>query len=312
MSAPWKLRAPSANAGVLAEPDFNALPALIAANRRRLARAGVVVGGLPLPELRALARREALALTLPSPSPASGEGEGAAPLLLAGHQPELSHPGVWAKNFALHGLARRVGGIPLNLVVDNDTLKSASLRLPAFTSGDPRSVRLESLNFDAFAGETPYEDRAVRDPELFRTFPARAAPLWANWDHQPLLAEHWAHGDTIGHAFTRLRVERERAWGCENRELPVSRLAQTAAFGRFAGHILGDLARFRAAYNQAVAAYRQANGIRSKNHPVPDLADGEAPFWVRTREGRRQRATPGSDPRTLRPRALTLTLFARV
>ena len=27
------------------------------------------------------------------------------PLLLAGHQPELAHPGVWVKNFALNGLA---------------------------------------------------------------------------------------------------------------------------------------------------------------------------------------------------------------
>ena len=42
-------------------------------------------------------------------------------LLLAGHQPELFHPGVWVKNFALNGLARRHGATPLNLVVDNDT-----------------------------------------------------------------------------------------------------------------------------------------------------------------------------------------------
>ena len=31
--------------------------------------------------------------------------QGLRPLLLAGHQPELSHPGVWVKNFALNGLA---------------------------------------------------------------------------------------------------------------------------------------------------------------------------------------------------------------
>src|SRR5207253_3972930 len=51
---------------------------------------------------------------------------------------------------------------------------------------------------------------------------------------------------------------------------------------------------------------------RSANHPAPELAEGEAPFWVRTANGRRERATPASDVRALRPRALTLTLFARV
>ena len=51
-------------------------------------------------------------------------------LILAGHQPELFHPGVWVKNFALNGLARRHGLTPINLVVDNDTVKSTALRLP--------------------------------------------------------------------------------------------------------------------------------------------------------------------------------------
>jgi hypothetical protein len=109
-----------------------------------------------------------------------------------------------------------------------------------------------------------------------------------------------------------MRREREREWGCRNLELPVSRLSQTGAFARFAKHILGDLPRFREAYNAAIRAYREANGVRSANHPAPELAGGEAPFWVRTASGRRERATPSSDVRTLRPRALTLTLFARV
>src|SRR5262249_28308050 len=95
-------------------------------------------------------------------------------------------------------------------------------------------------------------------------------------------------------------------------ELPVSRLSETGAFARFAQHILRDLQRFRSVYNAALHAYREANGIRSTNHPAPELAEGEAPFWVHTANGRRERATPASDVRTLRPRALTLTLFARV
>jgi hypothetical protein len=117
----------------------------------------------------------------------------------------------------------------------------------------------------------------------------------------------------IGEQFAAVRRRCEWEWGCTNLELPVSRLSGTGAFARFAGHILADLPRFREAYNAAIRAYRQANGIRSTNHPAPELAEGEAPFWVRNgTDGRRARATPSSDPRRLRPRALTLTLFARV
>ncbi len=225
------------------------------------------------------------------------------------------------KNFALSGLARKLGGIPLNLVVDNDTLKSTSLRFPVFREGDPRSVQLESLAFDTFSGEVPYEDRGIEDAEhtcVFDSFADRAAPLWSNWGYEPLLPRVWSgivhHKPTalIGERFAEVRRLYEREWGCHNLELPVSRLSQTVAFARFASHVLNDLPRFRAVYNAALRAYRGANGIRSANHPAPDIAEGEAPFWVRTGEGKRQRATPLSDVRTLRPRALTLTLFARV
>src|SRR4051794_34344749 len=126
MPPPRRFRAPSENGEVLAAPDFAAVPGLVEENRRKLDRADVVVGGLPLDELRALARQEVLSLASRprerpegAPPPAAhAAGSPDAPLILAGHQPELSHPGVWVKHFALNGLARKLGGTPLNLVVD--------------------------------------------------------------------------------------------------------------------------------------------------------------------------------------------------
>jgi hypothetical protein len=317
---------------VLTAPDFAAVPALMEANRRLLDRSDVVIGSLPLQELRALARREVLeasheytsrdregATSQPLPR---GRGTPDAPLILAGHQPELSHPGVWVKHFALNGLARKLVGTPLNLVVDNDTLKSTTLRFPVFRDRNPSSVHLESLRFDTFSGGVPYEDRRVEDREhtcLFDSFADRATSLWENWGYEPLLwaawhpVTHYHHQDTpIGERFAAVRREYERAWGCTNYELPVSRLSQTDAFRRFAGHVLADLPRFREVYNAALRQYRAENGLRGTSHPAPDLAHSEAPFWVRTTPGRREKATAASDVRTLRPRALTLTLFARV
>lgn len=306
MSGPRRFRAPAGDGEVLADPPFADVPRLVAENRRGLTRPDVVIGGLPLPELRALARREALELA------GASEPGTDAPLLLAGHQPELSHPGVWAKHFALTGLARGVGGVALNLIVDNDTLKSAALLVPHVPGRGPKAWA-EAVPFDRFERETPYEDRRVLDPGCFASFPSRVAAAQGAWDHRPLLPDVWLpDAATVADAFTAMRVGRERTWGAANHELRVSALSQTEAFRRFAGHVLADLPRFAAAYNAAIRAYRSANKIDSANHPAPELADGEAPFWVRSADGRRARATAASDVRQLRPRALTLTLFARV
>lgn len=309
-------RAPTANRAVLSEPPAEVVPALVAYNQRRLKTREVRIAGRSLHELRTAARREILALAGEFTNLSHNERlpliDDDTPLLVSGHQPELSHPGVWVKNFALYGLAQKLAGISLHLIVDNDTLKHTALRLPVFRPGDANSVRLESLAFDSFNGEVPYEDRGVLNDELFRTFPERAAKLWANWGYEPLLASCWGHGERIGEVFTALRRRCETAWGCHNWELPVSRLSQTAAFANFAQHILADLPRFRTVYNAAIRAYRAANGIRSANHPAPELAEGEAPFWVRQAGGCRQRADGTADVRTLRPRALTLTLFVRL
>ncbi len=315
-----ELRAPLADGEVLALPGFHEVPRLVRENRRRIEHAAtrVRIAGRPLRDLRQLARREALVLAdcLDPADRSAADLEPDAPLLLSGHQPELSHPGVWVKNFALNTLARKLDGIPLFLVADSDTLKSPVLRIPSFDENEPRSARLQPLAFDADTGEVPYEDRRVIDPERFLSFPARAAELWKNWGYEPLLPRVWPRlapaGRTLGELFTALRRDRERAWGCLNRELSVSRLSQTESFRRFAAHILSDLSRFRAVYNDAIRSYRRANRVRSRHHPAPELAEGEAPFWVRTANGRRERATGASDPAGLRPRALTLTLFARL
>lgn len=357
-----RYRAPAANGAILAEPGFDAVPALVEANRKLLNRTDVVIGGLPLRELRALARGEVLGLA---------RGQEDAPLLLSGHQPELSHPGVWVKNFALNGLARKVGGIPLQLIVDNDTLKSTSLRIPVFQDRDPNSVRLESVAFDAFDGELPHQDRAVRNEELFRTFASRTSGLSENWGYEPLLGKAWARvqnypvskpvpgtwfdeecSTTLAERFTFLRQSYERDWGCANLEVPVHRLAGFASFARFVQHILADLPHFREVYNTAVRRYRRENQINSENHPVPELRlhDDwyEAPFWIwrfqptrrplmsrRLADHHELQLEDSGKPSEwwdsgnmdewvhgwqtladlgyrIRPRALTLTLFARV
>jgi hypothetical protein len=136
-----------------------------------------------------------------------------------------------------------------------------------------------------------------------------------------------------------VRRQLEREWGCHNLEVPFSRICEGKTFAIFLEHILGELPRFHAIYNETVARYRRLHGIRSRNHPVPDLKSDmdwlEAPFWGwKTGENRRGRifarrngqrielrcdqevwpdldTCRGADYK-IRTRALTTTLFSRL
>src|SRR5262249_51125712 len=144
---------------------------------------------------------------------------------------------------------------------------------------------------DGWAGEVPYEARRVHDESMFATFAERAAEVFAGWGFRPLLPEFWKEVQRqakrtplLGERFAGARRSLERTWGCHNLELPVSRLCRTEAFAWFACHLLEELPRFHAIYNDCVHEYRRRYGVRSKNHPVPDLImDGdwyEAPLWA--------------------------------
>jgi hypothetical protein len=313
VSATPRLRAPRQDGAVLAEPPLEQAGRLLDENRRLLA-VPLSILGRPLVELRQQARQQAVAAAAaylrqagePVPTAES------ASLILAGHQPELFHPGVWVKNFALNALARRHGATPLNLIVDNDTAKSASLRLP--TRDAAAGVHLTSIAFDRWTSEIPYEELPVHDEELFASFAERAMQPLRVWPMEPLLPEFWTEvrrqaerTPLLGERFAAARRTYERRWGCHNLEVPLSALCRSEAFAWFACHILTDLPRFHAVYNAGVQEHRRQHGIRSRNHPVPDLArDGdwyETPFWAwragQTRRGRLFVQVAG-DQRTLR------------
>jgi hypothetical protein len=300
---PRRLQAPATDGGVLAQPPLADVGRLLERNSSLLSHLVVAILGRPLAELRnearAAVRREAETYLLDNAEPLPEGGTGG--FVLAGHQPELFHPGVWVKNFALCGLARQHGLTPLNLVVDNDTLKASAIRVPAGAPGDPAGVRLASVPFDRWEGEIPYEERPVLDEERFGDFPRRVAEALAGWDLQPLVPDFWteaaaAAGRTrlLGERFAAARRALERRWGCHNLEVPLSRLCRTGPFAFFAVHLLQELPRFRQTYNDCLGEYRRLYRIRSRHHPVPDLsADGdwlEAPFWAwRSGQGRRGR-----------------------
>lgn len=269
-----------------------------------------MIGGKHLADLRNEARQQAWAsassyfasLGEPQPSPLPSWclqpriHVSPQPWILAGHQPELFHPGVWIKCFVLNGLAKRLAGIPLNLLIDTDSARRTSLRFPSW-KGDtlpprspPAEVTTELVPFDRWSGELPYEERPVIDEQFLADFPKRSEPIWRKWPFQPLLPEFWKHvadnpagalrlGDRLSHA----RRAVERLWHCHNWEAPASAIGTTDAFRWFTIHLLSNLARFHEDFNSAIREFRTAHRIRSRSHPFPELQQNgawlEAPLW---------------------------------
>jgi hypothetical protein len=314
------LRAPSADGGLLAVPPLGAVPALLAEDRARLEGWDHDFQGRPAARLRPLARRQVLEAAAayharmglepvaPDDHPAD------LPLLVSGHQPELFHPGVWAKNFALAAMAERSGGRTLNLIVDNDVPRSPSIRVPGVTADG--ALRVRPVEFDVWGDELPYEDWAVRDEALFASFPDRVREALGGLVADPVLDAFWPHvraasrrTDRIGLRFAAARRALEGEWGVHNAEVPLGAVCGTEAFAWFAAHLLAQLPRFQAVHNAALLTYRRRYGIRSTHHPVPALEerDGwrEAPFWAWRARGaarRRPLLARQADPRTVQLR----------
>lgn len=309
------LVAPSDDASVLAYPRFSAAPALIERNRASLS-SSTSVFGLPLARLRrdaiagALAAARSYMTAAGDPTPnVSGDS-----LIVCGHQPDLFHPGVWVKNFAIARLARSNGAAAMNLLTDNDVLKRSSIDVP-ITAGDPHQVRHAVVPFDDIDSEMPLEDRTIRDETVFTAFPARVRELTEDWPATPIAERFWAgvqerrpRTSVVGALFAGARRACERRWGCHNWEVPLSKLATTPAFAELTLAILRATPAVHDSYNSALRGYRKRRGMRNAFHPAPDLArDGdwwEAPFWARCAESsRRERLFVRADGDQLQFRA---------
>ncbi|HEX5446467.1 MAG TPA: hypothetical protein VFW87_21800 [Pirellulales bacterium] len=301
-----RLRAPREDRQVLSIPPLAAVGDLLARaeqvdSDQRPRRCGYDVQGRSLCDLANLARREMLseAQSYTSAYRAVKLEAGGSRVFLAGHQPQMFHPGVWYKNFALARLAREHGAAAVNLVIDTDTLKDPSLRVPG---GSVDSPAAQNIAFDDRDEAVPFAGRTIRNRQRFESFGHRACEWLRPLVPDPLLQSFWPRvvarsreTDNLGECLAQARHQLEGEWGVETLELPQSHVCQFESFHWFAAHLLAHLPRFAEVYNRAVADYRRQHGIRSLNHPVPDLArDGdwlEAPFWLSSDE-RPQRRRP--------------------
>jgi hypothetical protein len=295
------LHAPREDRAVLVQPPVDRVNDLVAENLRIRDQLRYDLHGRSLADLSQLARTELLesarqwtaAYRNVPPVPHDPQGL----IYLAGHQPQMFHPGVWLKDFALGELAKQHGAAAVNLIVDSDVLMDSSLRVPTGSVAEPQAVQIP---FDRPDPKIPYEDRRIEDRELFASFDRRVIEQIAPLESDPLIARYWPmvrarakETDNLGACLAQARHQLEESWGLETLEVPQSRVCAGQAFQWFTAHLLARLPEFRAIHNEALREYRRQYHVRSTAHPVPELAaEGdwlEAPLWVWTAADPRRR-----------------------
>jgi len=287
-----RLRAPREHGQALIDPPLAEAGQLLVRNQQRAGDVSSTWGSW-LHGLRQAARedlfRAAVDYTRHYQDVAAPDFAGT-PLILAGHQPQLFHAGVWFKTFVLSSLAAKHRAVGINLLVDNDTMRAASIRIPGGSATAPGA---ENVAFDASSNEVPFEERLLLDESLFDSFAGRVAAQSRPWIDRPLVHELWplaqqAHGRTnnLGEILSNARHALEGTWGQNTLEVPLSHVLAQRSFRQFAAGLLLEAPCLWTAYNAALNEYRVLNGIRSLSHPVPRLIldEGwhESPLWVWT------------------------------
>jgi hypothetical protein len=346
------LRTPERHGEVLCVPPLSAWVEVARRNADLLDRAPLRLGGVPLSQLRAESRRELLGVAgafLARVGETPRRFTMAEPLLVTGHQPLFFHPGIWIKNLLVQSCVEE-GAAGVNLIVDTDDFGDLDVALPR-RNGRLETARRRLLRcppdvpFEAAPVPSPAEwerfvDALRADVQTLGLgrLVERVGQLGAAGERALLVAEN------LGEFMALVRRSLESADSAPAYlELPVSALSRTCAFRRFATWIVRHTEAFRECHNRALDAHREAEGLRSPAQPFPNLRMDEQgcelPFWI-VRGGRRWPARAvrrdgeislragaeevatleESDDAALdtlasvelRPRALTLTMFARI
>lgn len=293
-----QFRAPQQDGQLLAVPELSSLSTMVTANRHLWSSEGVSLGGMSLLQFRSLARRElvnvANQIAADWDLPPRSLSNLAGPVIMTGHQPVLTHPGVWVKNIAAAAAAAKLSGTGVNLIVDNDQSHPLELAVPTGSIGH---VRMEHVPLDDEQPALPWEERHLHNRAALDRGGETCRELVKPWGWEPLAASYWGTlretpGFSVVQLLSRARIVQEARWGGSNLEVPISRLSGTDSFGLFTLQLISAASQFHKLYNQAITDYRRENNVTNAGQPVPFLAGErdryELPFWL-WQEGDRQR-----------------------
>jgi len=290
-------RAPREHRVALIVPRPAQLPKVVQANRELLAGYDFQILGRPVQSLRESARRLLLVIPYNCTLNARLGGSPVDPssiIILTGHQPALYHPGVWLKNFLAGHLARAVGGVAINLNVDNDEAHHLTIKAPVIKEGRVSVVEAAYLQP---TGGLPYEE--LGEHLLIDGVADELRQLGVAESLCQAVQDYWHRLDgargrkSYARVVTCARHQLERQAGLDNLEALVSDMARLPQYRCFMLDLLANLERFQEAYNGSLRMFREVHHERNPAQPVPDLgregARREMPFWVWRTGGTRRR-----------------------
>lgn len=294
-----KLQPPSVSGEFLVVPAFADLVELAQVNASKLASCPAQIGEVSRSQLALQARQELLHAAInwtqryDESATIVGLSDGLLPTVyMTGHQPELFHPGVWFKNAVLHHVAAIGKAVAVHLIVDNDTMKSSSVRV---LGGDPEHPQVVNVPLDGGPSGAPYEDRLIHDRSFFDSFGRRVREHITGMIRDPIIDDFWpivqkcsTRTRWLGDALAQGRHLYEKRWGWKMLQVPQSVLCEQTSFLRLVAHLWLDCERFQEIHNRAIRDYRRLHRLRSKSHPFPELQHVnewcEVPFWTWTIE----------------------------
>ena len=209
------------------------------------------------------------------------------PLVVVGHQPEFFHPGILAKFIAGSTLSTEVSGALVHLVVDHHIGTSGVVEVPDETGTYLSTKEMVVANVDT--------NIAMKDQQ--RTEKQGSSPF--------CLALQNAEGENLAMQFANATSALMAQYATVGYCIAGTDLLKTD-FGK------GILREMQQRPEACIAAYNNAIGM-FPDCGIAYLAKGELPIWQGKQNSRVSVVSGNSvDCGDLRPRALLLTLLARV
>jgi hypothetical protein len=346
---------PLGHGELVLRPEYAEWKDVAEKNRRASGEWDFSVAGTHIAAVREQARRELLeSASAFSARLGTGVQQPRGPsdaIVMTGHQPELFHPGVWAKHFLLQRIANDLGATAVDVVVDTDGFASIAVTAPCMAPEVRRCTQYLAIGTkdNCFACTAPPAaddvDQFCRTcDQLLSTLPAPAVRRHFG-EFCDALGSARVDASNLSELLTFARRRYEAPTGTDYLELPITDLIRGRSFADFVADMALGARRFSEVYNDELGKYRSLNNTRSTAQPFPNLEIGETrvelPLWA-IEDGRRQTVYAQESPTGVRllrgerpivdlprdgiaaasllqethaqiaPKAVALTLFVRV
>ncbi|MHC4322028.1 MAG: hypothetical protein ACYST3_07110 [Planctomycetota bacterium] len=296
---------PKKNKEIFIDPAYEDIPGLIDLNKDKFQSYDFNINGIPFSQFREQVRSETLKKAgkytdkiwslcsklnisatenLPDINDYAPEKE----IIQTGHSPALAHPGVLIKHSLVSSISKKVNGVGINMVVDNDASNDNCLNIPDINGPDSSVEKIEYL---PGLRNLAFEEIRYTNPKQLTIFKESILKSLHNPDMKKTFEDFMdvvmaLSGETLQFSdlFTFARHLFFLRFGISNLEVPVSLISETDSFLNFFLHITANVKRFVDIYNAKLREYRRLKKISSKANPLPDLMEEgyvvEMPFWI--------------------------------